>query len=152
MLSEAKHPRISVKRNAETLRRAQGGEPSVVTLFSVTRHQPSRPDLVRVARGTSASPLAGSSSSSVSGWTTLRAASRGFEALPSIFDIHFSIFCGPRQLPRKFSGRVGQLLALQSLRSRKARGSAFHSQSAPSGNRRAPKSASAPATPIPAGH
>ena len=39
MLSEAKHLRISLKRNPETLRCAQGDEPPGVTLFSVTRLQ-----------------------------------------------------------------------------------------------------------------
>ena len=43
MLSEAKHPRIWLKGNAETLRCAQGGGPSGVTLFSVTRHQQADP-------------------------------------------------------------------------------------------------------------
>jgi hypothetical protein len=39
MLSEAKHPRILVKkRNTETLRYAPGDRPSAVSLSSVTLH------------------------------------------------------------------------------------------------------------------
>jgi len=33
MLSEAKHPRISLKSNAETLRCAQGDNPSNLSIF-----------------------------------------------------------------------------------------------------------------------